>query len=184
MNDKQIVDLYWERSESAIQETKKKYNNYCHYIAYQILENDEDAQEIVADTYLKTWQTVPPNRPESLKAYLGMITRQLAFNAYEKQNTKKRGQISLVLEELADCLPSETDDGDIVSGIALQDSLNAFLRSLPKKARNIFIRRYWYTNSISEIAKEFSMKESAVCMLLLRTRNKLKAHLQKEDFYL
>lgn len=183
MDDKQIVDLYWERSESAIAETEKKYGRYCHYIAYQILENDEDAKEIVNDTYLKTWQTIPPKRPESLKPYVGMISRQLALNAHEAQHTQKRGQLSLVLDELTECLPGDNEDWDVVSGVALHDSLNAFLQRLPNKTRNIFIRRYWYTSSITEIAKENSMRESAVAMLLLRTRNKLKIHLQKEGFF-
>ena len=182
MEDKQIVDLYWERSESAIAETEKKYGRYCHYIAYQILENDEDAKEIVNDTYLKTWQTIPPKCPESLKPYVGMISRQLALNAYEEQHTQKRGQITFVLDELAECLPGDDEDWDVVSGVALHDSLNTFLRGLPQKTRNIFIRRYWYTSSIAEIAEEYSMKDSAVAMLLLRTRNKLKTHLQKEGF--
>ena len=183
MEDKQIVDLYWERSESAIAETEKKYGRYCHYIAYRILENDEDAKEIVNDTYLKTWQTIPPKRPASLKPYVGMISRQLALNAYEEKHTQKRGQITLVLDELAECLPSEDEDWNAVSGVALHDSLNTFLRRLPPKTRNVFIRRYWYTSSIAEIAKEYSMRESAVAMLLLRTRNKLKTHLQKEGFF-
>ena len=182
MEDKQIVDLYWERSESAIAETEKKYGRYCHYIAYQILENDEDAKEIVNDTYLKTWETIPPKRPDSLKPYVGMISRQLALNAYEEQHAQKRGQITLVLDELAECLPGNDEDWDVVSGVALHDSLNTFLRGLPSKTRNIFIRRYWYTSSIAEIAEEYSMKDSAVAMLLLRTRNKLKTHLQKEGF--
>ncbi|MBQ8388651.1 MAG: sigma-70 family RNA polymerase sigma factor [Clostridia bacterium] len=182
MEDKEIVDLYWERSESAIAETEKKYGRYCHYIAYQILENNEDAKEIVNDTYLKTWQTIPPKRPDALKPYVGMISRQLALNAYEEQHTQKRGQLTLVLDELAECLPSSDEEWNVVSGIALHDSLNIFLRGLPPKTRNVFIRRYWYTSSIAEIAEEYSMKESAVAMLLLRTRNKLKTHLQKEGF--
>ena len=182
MKDKQIVDLYLERSESAIAETEKKYGRYCHYIAYQILENDEDAKEIVNDTYLKTWQTIPPKRPESLKPYVGMICRQLALNAYEEQHTQKRGQVALVLDEIAEFLPGNDEDWDVVSGIVLNDLLNNFLRGLPQKTRNIFIRRYWYASSVAELAKEYSMKESAVAMLLLRTRNKLKTHLQKEGF--
>lgn len=180
MEDKQIVDLYWERSESAITETKKKYGRYCYYIAYQILENEDDAKEVVDDIYLKTWQTIPPNRPARLKAYVGMIGRQLAFNLYEKQRAQKRRKIEVVLDELAECIPSEAKDWD--SDIALADSLNSFLRELPPKTRNIFIRRYWYTSSLLEIAEEYSMKESAVGMLLFRTRKKLKSHLQKEGF--
>ena len=184
MEDKQIVDLYWERSESAIQETEKKYGRYCHYIAYQILQDDETAKEVVNDTYLKAWQTIPPKRPAALKPYVGMISRHLAFDAYDAQHAQKRGQIPLVLDELAECLPGEGDVWDVVSGIALRDSLNAFLRGLPLKTRNIFLRRYWYASSLAEIAAEYAMKESAVGMLLLRTRNKLKSHLQKEGFNL
>ena len=117
-----------------------------------------------------------------MKPYVGMISRQLALNAYEEQHTQKRGQITLVLDELAECLPGDDEDWDVVSGVALHDSLNVVLRRLPIKTRNIFIRRYWYTSSIAEIAEEYSMKESTVAMLLLRTRNKLKTHLQKEGF--
>lgn len=182
MEDKQIVNLYWERSESAIAETEKKYGRYCHYIANQILENDEDAKEVVNDTYLKLWQTIPPKRPEVLKPYIGMISRQLAFNVYEEHHTQKRGQVPLVLDELTECIPDSNAGWELVPGIALRESLNAFLKKLPLKTRNIFIRRYWYASSIAEIAEEYSMKESAVGMLLLRTRNKLKTYLQKEDF--
>ena len=182
MEDKQIVDLYWERSESAIAETEKKYGRYCHYIAYHILENDEDAREIANDTYLKTWQTIPPCRPESLRSYVGMISRQLAFNRYDAEHTQKRGQTALVLDELAECLPCDDEEWDVATGIALNELLNRFLRGLTPKTRNIFIRRYWYTSSVAEIAREYSMKESTVAMLLLRTRNKLKTYLQKESF--
>ena len=184
MEDKQIVDLFWERSESAIQETEKKYGRYCYYIAYQILQSDEDAKEVVNDTYLKAWQTIPPKRPEALKPYVGMISRHLAFDIYEAQHTQKRGEIPLVLDELAECLPGADDAWDVVSGIALRDSLNAFLRGLPLKTRNIFLRRYWYASSLADIADEYAMKESAVGMILLRTRKRLKSYLEKEGFYL
>lgn len=183
MDDRQIVELYWERSESAIEETEKKYGRYCHYIAYQILENDEDAKEVVNDTYLKTWRSIPPHRPAALRPYVGMISRQLALDVYDEKHTQKRGRLALVLDELAECLPSRDDEWDVVTGIALHETLNDFLRGLPPKTRNIFLRRYWYTDSIAEIAAAYSMKESAVGMLLLRTRNKLKIYLQKEGFY-
>ena len=182
MQDKQIVDLYLDRSEAAIRETEKKYGKYCHYIATRILENDEDAKEVVNDTYLKIWQSIPPACPASLKAYVGMICRQLAFNAYERQHTQKRGQMPLVLDELTECLPGENDGWDVAAGAALRDSLNTFLERLPKRTRNIFIRRYWYASPVADIAREYGMKESAVGMLLLRTRKRLKEHLQKEGF--
>ena len=183
MEDKQIVELYWERSETAIAETEKKYGRYCHYIAYQILYNDEDAKQVVNDTYLKTWDTIPPQRPDTLKSYVGMISRQLALNIYEKQHTQKRGgQVTLVLDELSECIPDNAPDADIEDSVALSDALNRFIRSLPQRTRNIFVRRYFYMSTAAEIAKDFSLKESNVTMHLLRTRKKLAQFLKKEGF--
>ena len=185
MEDKQIVELYWERSETAISETEKKYGRYCHYIAYQILANDEDAKEVVNDTYLKAWNTIPPQRPDPLKPYVGTISRQLALNVYKEQHRQKRGgQVPLALEELSECIP-DTDSGeDIGESVALADALSRFLWSLPQRTRNIFVRRYFYMSSAAEIAADFSMKESNVTMHLLRTRKKLEQFLKKEGFYL
>ena len=184
MEDKEIVDLYWERSERAITETDKKYGRYCHYIAYQILSDNEDAEEIVNDTYLKTWNTVPPNRPDPLKGYVGMISNQLALDRYDQKTAEKRGggQVPVFLHELAECIPDNDDGAEIGKSIALRDALNRFLKSLPPKTRTIFVRRYWYVTPVAEIAHEFGMKESAVAMLMLRTRLKLKDFLGKEGF--
>ena len=183
MEDKQIVDLYFERSESAITETEKKYGRYCHYIAYRILENDEDAKEIVNDTYLKAWNTIPPHRPNPLKPYVGMLSRQLSLDRYEKSHAQKRGgQVLLVLDELAECIPDGNSGKDIGESVALRDALNRFVWSLPQKAQTIFVRRYWYSCSISEIAKAYGMKEGSVTVLLLRTRKKLEQFLKKEGF--
>ena len=183
MEDRQIVDLYLMRSEDAISETEKKYGRYCHYIAYCILENDEDAKEIVNDTYLKTWNTVPPNRPDPLKTYVGMITRQLSLDRYEEKHAQKRGgETALVLEELAECIPDGDSREDIGERVALRDALNKFVSSLPDETQRMFIRRYWYTSSISEIARDYSMREGNVAVLLLRTRKKLKKYLTKEGF--
>ena len=183
MEDKQIVELYWARSENAISETEKKYGRYCHYIAYQILHNDEDAKEVVNDTYLKTWNTVPPRRPDPLKPYVGTISRQLALDVYKKQNAQKRGgQVSLVLDELSECIPDNDSGADIGESVALSDALNRFMWALPQRTRNIFVRRYFYMSSVAEIAKDFSMKESNVTMHLLRTRKKLEQFLKKEGF--
>lgn len=183
MDDEKILDLYWIRSETAISETEKKYGRYCYSIAYQILCNEEDVKEVLNDTYLKIWNTIPPQRPSVLKSYVGMISRQLALNFYKKQHTQKRGgQVSLVLNELEDCIPDKNGSTDIIDSMALTDALNRFLLSLPQKTRNIFIRRYWYMSSIAEIAIDFSMKESNVTMHLLRTRKKLEKFLIKEGF--
>ena len=183
MEDKQIVDLFWARSEAAIAETEKKYGRYCHYIAYQILCNDEDAKEVVNDTYLKTWVTIPTQRPDSLKPYVGTISRQLALNTYEGQHTQKRGgQVPLVLDELSECIPDDDNGADIGESVALSDALNRFIWALPQRTRNIFVRRYFYMSPIAEIAKDFEMKESNVAMHLLRVRKKLEQFLKKEGF--
>ncbi len=183
MEDKQIVDLYFERSESAITETDKKYGRYCHAIAYRILKNIEDAKEIVNDTYLKTWNTIPPNRPDPLKSYVGMISRQLSLDRYEGYHAQKRGgQVSIVLDELTECIPVGNSGEDIGESVALSEALSRFLRTLPQKTRNIFVRRYFYMSSVAEIARDFSMKENNVTMYLLRTRKKLEQYLKKEGF--
>jgi RNA polymerase sigma-70 factor (ECF subfamily) len=183
MEDQQILDLYFARSESAITETDRKYGRYCHSIAYNILEDHEDAKEIVNDTYLKAWNTIPPNRPDPLKPYVGMISRHLSLDRYEEYHTQKRGgQVPLVLEELAECIPDNDSREDIGESVALKDALAKFIRSLPDKTQMIFLRRYWYASSVAEIAEEYGMRENSVNVLLHRTRKKLKDHLQKEGF--
>ena len=183
MEDQQIVDLYFSRSESAITETDRKYGRYCHSIAYNILEDHEDAKEIVNDTYLKAWNTIPPNRPDPLKPYVGMISRHLSLDRYEEYHTQKRGRrVPLVLEELAECIPDNDSREDIGESVALKDALAKFIRSLPDKTQRIFLRRYWYASSVAEIAEEYGMRENSVNVLLHRTRKKLKDHLQKEGF--
>ena len=183
MDDQQILDLYFARSESAITETDRKYGRYCHSIAYNILEDHEDAKEIVNDTYLKAWNTIPPNRPDPLKPYVGMISRHLSLDRYEEYHTQKRGgQVPLVLEELAECIPDNDSREDIGESVALKEALAKFIRSLPDKTQRIFLRRYWYASSAAEIAEEFGMRENSVNVLLHRTRKKLKDHLQKEGF--
>lgn len=183
MEDQQILDLYFARSESAITETDRKYGRYCHSIAYNILEDHEDAKEIVNDTYLKAWNTIPPNRPDPLKPYVGMISRHLSLDRYEEYHTQKRGgQVPLVLEELAECIPDNDSREDIGESVALKDALAKFIRSLPDKTQIIFLRRYWYASSVTEIAEEYGMRENSVNVLLHRARKKLKDHLQKEGF--
>lgn len=182
MEDKQIVELYLTRSESAITETQKKYGRYCRYIAHRILGDEEDADEIVNDTLLKAWRTIPPNSPESLRSYVGMLSRQLSLDRYEEYRAQKRGgQVALVLGELAECIPDRDSGEDIGDSLALRHALNRFVRSLPDKAQGVFVRRYWYACSIAEIAEAYGLKESAVTVLLYRTRRKLKEFLRKEE---
>ncbi len=186
MQDSKIVELYMARSEQAISETAKKYGRYCHYIAYSILHSDEDAAECVNDTYLRAWNAIPPARPNCLQTFLGRITRNLSLNKWEKLSAKKRGagQMPLVLEEMAECIPAEGMADDTVESMAIQDSMNRFLAGLPAETRKIFVRRYWYMSSVKEIAEEYGFSESKVTVMLFRTRAKLKAALEKDGVLL
>ncbi len=183
MDDARIVDLFFARDESAISETQAKYGRYCLYIAASILGNDEDAKEIVNDTYLKLWNTIPPNRPEQLKPYVGMVSRQLSLDRYERYHAQKRGgQLPTVVGELAECVSAGDGGENVGDSVALRDALNRFVRSLPDRTQDVFIRRYWYASPVAEIAEAYGMKFSSVTVLLLRTRKKLKAFLKKEGF--
>ena len=186
MDDIKIIDLYWERSESAIDETALKYGNYCTKIAMNILQNREDSEECVNDTYLKVWDAIPPQRPTKLSAFLGRITRNLSFNRYTARSTQKRGgtDIELLLSELEECIPSVSSvEADYEAGQTAR-IIDAFLASAKPGNRIIFVRRYWYADSITEIASHFDMSESKVKSILFRTRNKLKDYLEKEGVVL
>ena len=186
MDDKQIVELYWARSENAITKTAEKYGKYCHYIAFHILHNEEDSEECVNDTYLKAWDAIPPQRPSKLSTFLGKITRNLSLDRYRQFTAEKRGcgQATLVLEELEECVPAADNVEQVVDDMVLTDILNNFLGSQPAETRKIFMRRYWYLCSIKEIAADFRMSESKVKMTLLRSRNELKTLLEKEGVVL
>lgn len=182
MDDRQIIDLYWTRSENAISETINKYGRYCHSIAFNILHNSEDSEECVNDAYMKAWEIIPPQRPERLAAFLGKITRNLSLNRYNMYTAGKRGygQVLLALDELQECVPSEDNTEHVADDIMLTEVLNRFLESLPLDSRKIFMRRYWYFSPVKEIAYDFGISESKVKMSLLRSRAKLKTLLQKE----
>lgn len=184
MEDDRIVELFCARDEEALSASKAKYGAYCFAIAERILGDREDAEEVESDVFLKAWDSIPPQRPLSLKTHLGTIARRTALDRYDSRKTQKRGggQTQAAFDELAEVL-SGADSGDgFADSIALKDALNGFLASLPKKARVIFLQRYWYFRDTKEIAREFSMKENSVHVLLARTREKLKKHLEKEGF--
>lgn len=182
MEDREIIDLYWKRSESAIHESDKKYGKYCYYIAHNILKNNEDSEECVNDTYTKAWNSIPPNKPQKLSVFLGKITRNLALDILEKNSAKKRGGniSSLVLDELQECIPSPDSTENEVDASELTENLNSFLKTLSSENRKIFLQRYWYLMPIKEIAKENAFTESKVKMSLMRTRENLKIFLEKE----
>jgi len=144
MEDDKIIDLYWERSETAISETSEKYGRYCLYIANNILHNDEDATECVNDTYLGAWNAMPPQRPNRLSTFLGKITRNISLNRFKQYRAEKRGfgQTSLVLSELEDCIPAADNVEKAVDEMDLVESINRFLYALPDAKRKVFVRRY------------------------------------------
>lgn len=186
MNDNQIIDLFFERSEEAISVTADKYGRYCYTIAHNILNDAEDSEECVNDTYLKAWESIPPKRPEKLAAFLGKLTRNLAIDRYRYYASKKRceGQIMLALDELAECVPASDDTEKAVTDKELTEVLNRFLADLPAEKRQIFMRRYWYMSQVKDIAEDFGISESKVKMTLLRLRNKLKQILEREGIVL
>ena len=186
MEDNQIVQLYFDRSEEAISQTAVKYGKYCHTIAYNILHNFEDSEECVNDTYWKAWGIIPPRRPKKLAAFLGKITRNLSLDMYRHYTADKRGggEISIALDELGDCVSSLGSMDDYTNEMVLVDMLNRFLASLSTEHRKIFMRRYWYISSVKEIADDYGITESKVKTSLLRSRNQLKAVLEKEGIAL
>ena len=181
MNDNEIIDLYWERKETAITASADKYGSYCHSISYNILHNNEDAEECVNDTWLGAWKSMPPHRPERLSTFFGKITRNLSLNRFKKRGY---GQTELVLSELEDCRSDNKSVEQIIDEQILVQSLNDFLYAQPEQKRNIFIRRYWYLYPIRDIAVAYGISESKVASLLFRMRNDLKVHFEKEGIYL
>lgn len=182
MDDNEIVALYFDRSETAIAETDRKYGGYCYSIAYNILTNREDSEESVSDTYLAAWNTMPPKRPSILATFLGKITRHISIDRWRARTTVKRGggQLPLALEELEECVA----DSKTVEGTYLRKELaiavNRLLDTLPETERSVFLCRYWYLDSVPNIAAHFGFTESKVTSMLHRTRKKLREQLKKE----
>ena len=185
MDDKSIVELYWSRNEDAISHTRQKYGAYCHSIACNILYSREDAEECVNDTYLRAWEAIPPQRPSRLGAFLGKITRNLALNRYAYDRAQKRfTNVELALHELSECIADPASESPMEDSLALKQAINGFLAKLPQKTRILFVRRYWYLDSIEQLAKASGMTESNVKVTLHRARIKFRDHLQKEGIQL
>ncbi len=181
MEDEKIVDLYWKRSEQAVSETAAKYGKYCRTISFNILANINDAEECVNDTYMKAWNSMPTNRPSRLAPYLGRLTRWLSLERLRENNSLKRGggELPLVLDELSETLDSGMDTEKEVELKELNHEIQRMLQSLSKNERDIFLCRYWYVASISEIAKNCGCSESKVKTSLHRTRKKLLEQLKE-----
>ena len=182
MNDKNIVDLYFNRDEEAITQTDKKYGRYCYSIAYNILMSREDAEESVSDTYMTAWKAIPPRRPSVLATFLGKITRNLAIDRWRERVATKRGggEVTLALEELEDCVAGRQNVEMEYERKELIRAYVKFLDALPVAERRVFLLRYWYVDSVEAIAEKFGFSQSKVKTMLYRTRAKLRKQLAEE----
>jgi RNA polymerase sigma-70 factor (ECF subfamily) len=186
MEDSNIIELYFNRSENAISETSLKYGNYLGSISINILRSYEDAAECVNDTYLHAWNAIPPSRPSAFRVWLGTITRNLSFDRYKKFRAQKRGknETELLLSELAKCIPAPCSVEKELEDNEIAQIVSGFLKAQRQENRIIFLRRYWYGDSIAQIAKIFDVSESKVKSSLFRTRNQLRRYLEKEGVIL
>ncbi len=178
MEDSDIVELIYQRSESGIKEMKDKYKRLCSKIAYNVIGNNSDADECVNDAFFKVWNSIPPERPKSLCAYVSVICRNAAIERYRREKSRK-SNYAVALEEIAEAMPSETIDID--EGISLKELLNRFILELSDEARRIFVQRYIYMSTISEISKDVGISDGAVKASLFRSREKLKKLLEEEN---
>ena len=179
-----IIEMYLKRNEIAIKETQSKYSDYCYSIAYRILYNHEDAKECENDTYLRIWNSIPPQKPNIFASFVGMVTRGLALDRFRKNHAQKRAaQITVSLNELEECIPDQNSICDEIETKELAELLSSFLHSLPDVESDIFLQRYWYFLSIKEISNHHGFGQSKVKMILLRTRNRLFELLRKEGVF-
>lgn len=180
MEDKEIIQLYWDRQEQAIRETEAKYGGKLNALAYRIVNTHEDSQECVNDTYFTAWNTMPPQWPEFLFAYLAKICRNASLGRLDWLNAAKRkAEVVTLTREMELCIPDRSQDRHL-EGKELGELLNRFLGTISRENRMIFLRRYWFADSIQEIAGRYGMSQSKVKTSLHRTRTKLSAFLAKE----
>ncbi len=186
MLDEQIVDLFLSRDESALQHTSEKYGKKLRTLSYGITADAQAAEECENDTYMEAWKSIPPHEPRSyLYAFLARITRHLSLNVCRSRDALKRqGHICALTEEMEECLPSPDDTACRVDDMVLQDAINTFLAALPEEKRNIFLRRYWFLDSIADIARRFGLSQSKVKTTLFRCRHLLREFLIKEGYSL
>ena len=184
MEDIEIIGLYRSRSENAIAESDKKYGAYCFTVAYNILSDREDSGECVNDTWFHTWNVIPPKSPDRLKLFFAKITRRLSIDRLKKRNSQKRGagELAVALDELDGCVPGGSRVEDSIDEKLLAECIDTFLRKLSRRDRQFFLRRYFFTESVSGIASRFKVSENVVSVSLYRTRAKLKKRLETEGF--
>lgn len=186
MDDNKIIDLYLHRDETAIKQTSEKFGDRLRALAYGIVKDHQTAEECENDTYLQAWNSIPPHEPRNyLYAFLARITRHISLDCCRKRSRLKRSAyISELSAEMEQCIPAPDDMECRIDDIVLGQAINKFLGTLSEEKRNIFIRRYWYLDSISDIARRFSLSESKVKTMLFRSRNRLRDYLEKEGYIL
>ena len=181
VDDGKIVDLYWARDEKAITESQRKYGRMLSSLSYSLLSSHEDAEECVNDTYLDAWNAMPEARPEFLGAFLSKITRRISIDRFRAKHRERRGGMNEILSELDECIPSEDGVEREYESRLLRDEINDFLYSQPKEKRAMFVLRYFYSKSVSEIARQISVGESKVKTTLFRMRKELQERLEEKE---
>ena len=186
MEDAAIVALFWDRDESAIAETKEKYGSYCYSIAYNILNNSEDSEECVNDTYLSAWRTIPPKKPSVLRTFLGRLTRNISIDLFRKKHADKRGSGNAysLLDELSGCVSGTDNVNDDVDAKEISGMISSFLGSIKETDRIIFVLRYWYGFPVDDISKKTGLSTNNVSVRLSRTRKALADHLRERGIIL
>ena len=183
MEDSRIIELFFARNEDAIRRTDEAYGRRLFVLADNIVKNDQDAEESVSDTYMRAWDTIPPQKPKYFFAYLAKICRHFSLDKLDwKAAAKRKAEVVSLTREMETCIPDHSRDARLEAR-ELGRILDGFLRSLTPENRMVFMRRYWYVDTISEIAVRYGISESAVQMRLNRTRAKLAAYLEKEGIY-
>ena len=182
MDDKRIIELFFDRSEKAIQELDVKYGKLCHRLSYNILHDHQDAEECVNDTYLGLWNAIPPARPDPLRAYICKVVRNISLKLYYRKEAEKRSSVyTLAIQELEDCLPAPDTVEAEMETRELTLLIEHFLDTLSHENSVIFLRRYWFSDTYAEISERVGLPEKSVSMRLVRIRKQLKQYLLKSE---
>ena len=184
MDDNAILDLYWRRDARALDETDARYGSYCHAIAYNILQNEEDAEESVNDTWLHAWNAIPPQRPSALRIWLGRVTRNLSLSRLRRCRAQRRGggEAALALEELSECLPGPGSVEDELGARELEQAVRRFVDGLERQERDVLLARYYYLAPLSELSERTGCSVAKLKSMLYRSRKKLQHYLQEEGY--
>ena len=184
MEDAAIIALYWERNQEAIEQSRQKYGAYCMTISRSILESREDAEECVSDTWLHAWNAMPPHKPNALRMFFAKLTRNISFSRFRRLNAQKRGggRMEAVLDELAEVLADRSGVEDALDARELGETIRQFIRALPEREGDVFLRRYFFTETMEEIAGAYGITVNHAAVLLSRTRKKLRLCLMREGY--